>query len=92
MSESARYEPRRGSAVLDPEVESPFLHDRGTVVYNPLTGISIPKDGEAFRVLSAIREGLSTSGANGALEHLRAARFLIEPEDRILRVELDAPD
>ena len=85
MSESARYELGRGSAVLDPEVESPFLHDRGTVVYNPLTGISIPKDGEAFRVLSALREGLSPSGANGALEHLRAARFLIEDVDREAR-------
>ena len=85
MSEASRYASRHGSAVLDPETVSPFLHDRGTVLYNPLTGVSLPKDGEAFRTLSTIREGLAPAAHDGILEHLRAARFLIEDVDREAR-------
>jgi pyruvate-formate lyase-activating enzyme len=81
MSDPAPLRTRTISAVLDPEVVSPFLHDRGPVLYNPLTGASLPKDTDAFRALDRIREGLTPSAAAGVLEHLRAARFLIEDVD-----------
>lgn len=61
-----------------PETVSPFLHDRGTVVYNPLTGESLPKDGEGYRALSRLALGLSPEAAPAVLDHLRAARFLID--------------
>ena len=44
MSESV---PSRGPALLEKEGVSPFLHDRGGDLYNPLTGASLPKHGEA---------------------------------------------
>ena len=70
----------RGTATLEPETPTPFLHDRGTVVYNPVTGASLEKDGEAWRALQAI--GTPAGGELRAdpavLAHLRAARFLIE--------------
>jgi MoaA/NifB/PqqE/SkfB family radical SAM enzyme len=65
-------------ALLEPEGVSPFLHDRGTVVYNPLTGASLPKEGEGYRALSRISQGLPAEAGPEVLEHLRAARFLIE--------------
>ncbi|MGH9368539.1 MAG: radical SAM/SPASM domain-containing protein [Thermoanaerobaculia bacterium] len=68
-------------ALLEPETASPFLHDRGTVVYNPLTGESLPKDGEGFRALSRIARGLPPEAEPAVLDHLRAARFLIEDVD-----------
>src|SRR4051794_10562459 len=83
MSDARRLRNSPGSAVMDPETVSPFLHDRGSVLYNPLTGASIPVDGPAFRALSQIRAGRVSSAADeGILEHLRAARFLIEDVDR----------
>src|SRR5262245_38148941 len=73
----------RRAATLEPETASPFLHDRGTAVYNPLTGVSLEKDGEAWKTLSVIAEtGAAGSrevrGDPAVLAHLRAARFLIE--------------
>jgi wyosine [tRNA(Phe)-imidazoG37] synthetase (radical SAM superfamily) len=68
----------RQTALLEPEAVSPFLHDRGTVVYNPLTGASLPKEGEGHRALSRISQGLPAEAGPEVLEHLRAARFLIE--------------
>jgi len=60
---------------------SPYLHTRGKVLYNPATGVSIPKDGEEYLALSRIERGLSVEPGSAALEHLRAARFLIEDLD-----------
>jgi pyruvate-formate lyase-activating enzyme len=60
---------------------SPYLHNRGRVLYNPLTGASIRKDGEEYRALSRIKKGLPVEAGSAALEHLRAARFLIEDLD-----------
>jgi len=81
MSESGPSRAPRGAALLEPETPSPFLHDRGEAVYNPVTGVSLEKGGEAWRALQRI----SAPGGAGAavadasvLEHLRAARFLIE--------------
>lgn len=66
------------AVALDPGTVSPYLHDRGTVLYNPVTGESLPKDGAAYRALSGIRTGAVAEEDAGALDHLRAARFLIE--------------
>lgn len=82
MSDAQRHRTSPGSAVLDPETVSPFLHDRGTVLYNPLTGASIAKDGEAFHALTRIRDGNAPPADEAVLDHLRAARFLIEDVDR----------
>ncbi len=60
---------------------SPFLHDRGGLVYNPLSGESLSRDSDAFRALSRIGEGLPPAAPEGILDHLRAARFLIEDVD-----------
>lgn len=78
MSEVRRQPAHAGAAVLEPETISPFLHDRGDVLYNPLTGISLPKQGAAFRALSAAVGGAAPEGDPGVLAHLRAARFLID--------------
>ena len=69
------------SAVVEAEVVSPFLHDRGRVLYNPLTGESLPKGGEGHAALARISQGLSAEAAPDVLEHLRAARFLIDDVD-----------
>ena len=69
------------SALLEAETVSPYLHDRGSAVYNPLTGESLPKDGAAYRALASLRTGAVAEEDAGALEHLRAARFLIEDLD-----------
>ena len=45
----------RGAGVVESETPSPFLHDRGTALDNPLSGLSLPKDGAAFRAFSTIR-------------------------------------
>ena len=63
------------------ETVSPFLHDRGRVVYNPITGESLGKDGEAYAALARIERGLPPEAPPGVLEHLRAARFLVEDLD-----------
>lgn len=65
-------------ALLEPETVSPFLHDRGTVLYNPLTGESLPKEGEGHRALTRVAQGLPAQVAPAVLDHLRAARFLID--------------
>jgi wyosine [tRNA(Phe)-imidazoG37] synthetase (radical SAM superfamily) len=78
MSESQREGATRAAALLDPETPSPFLHDRGAVVYNPLSGVSLPKDGEGYQALSRIAAGQEGAAGPGVLEHLRAARFLID--------------
>jgi MoaA/NifB/PqqE/SkfB family radical SAM enzyme len=66
------------SAVLEAEGVSPYLHDRGSVLYNPTTGESLPKDGSGYRALSNIGKGLAAQVEPAVLEHLRAARFLID--------------
>jgi hypothetical protein len=76
-------EPKQ-AATLEEGV-SPFLHDRETVLYNPLTGVSIPKEGAAYEALGRIQQGLPISADPAVLEHLRAARFLIEDVDREAR-------
>ncbi len=81
MSEAAPSGARAISLLAEPEVRSPYLHDRGTALYNPISGESLPKDGEGFRTLSRIGQGLPPDAAPAVLEHLRAARFLIEDVD-----------
>jgi len=89
MSETERDSGRAAMAVLEPETASPllpetvspFLHNRGSVLYNPLTGESLPKKGAAFDALSRIQKGLPPEAEPGVLEHLRTARFLIENVD-----------
>lgn len=81
MSLIKHSDSRPGPAVLEAEVVSPFLHDRGAVVYNPLSGESLPKESEAFRALSRIGQGLPAAVPEGVLDHLRTARFLIDDLD-----------
>jgi hypothetical protein len=83
MSKTGPSGAPRDAALLEPETgaPSPFLHDRGSTLYNPLTGVSLPKDGEAFAALSRIGAGAGTPASPEVLEHLRAARFLIEDVD-----------
>ncbi len=80
MSESTPRSSPGASAVAE-EMVSPYLHNRGRVLYNPLTGASIRKDGEEYRALARIEKGLPVEAGSAALEHLRAARFLIEDLD-----------
>jgi len=85
----------RPPALLEPEAVSPFLHDRGDLLYNPLTGESLPKDTEGYRALARIARGLSPESAPAVLDHLRAARFLIDDVEseahrsRLLYVSLE---
>ena len=72
----------RAAAVAEPEIPSPFLHDRGATVYNPLSGEEISKDGDAYRALTRIGEGLSPGVDPSVLAHLRAARFLIDDVEK----------
>ena len=72
MSETERPLRSAASAVLEAEAVSPYLHDRGTLLYNPTTGQSLPKDGPAYRALSNIRQGLPAGADAGVVEHLRA--------------------
>lgn len=81
MSETSSSASRNASAVAEPETVSPYLHNRGRVLYNPATGASIRKDSEEYRALSRVREGLPADAGPAILEHLRAARFLIEDLD-----------
>ncbi len=66
------------TADAEPEVVSPYVHDRGRALYNPLTGAELPKDSEGFRALSRIEQGLTAGIDASVLAHLRAERFLIE--------------
>jgi MoaA/NifB/PqqE/SkfB family radical SAM enzyme len=68
----------RSTVLADPETVSPYLHDRGTSLYNPLTGKELAKSSDAFRALSQIEQGSSDGVDAGLLAHLRAERFLIE--------------
>ena len=71
--------PARAAALLaEPESVSPFLHDRGGVLYNPLTGGEIAKTDPAYTALSRIERGLPVRPDSAPVEHLRAMRFLIE--------------
>jgi MoaA/NifB/PqqE/SkfB family radical SAM enzyme len=81
MSESGPSRALRGAALLEPDTPSPFLHDRDGKIYNPVTGASLPKDGEAYRALSRIGAGQEAAADPAVLEHLRAARFLIDDVD-----------
>jgi MoaA/NifB/PqqE/SkfB family radical SAM enzyme len=82
-------------ALLEPESVSPFIHDRGDALYSPLSGESLARDGEGYRALSRISSGLPADAAPGVLDHLRAARFLIEDVEaearrtRLLYVSLE---
>jgi hypothetical protein len=69
------------TAVLEAEAVSPYLHARGSLLYNPTSGASLPKDGPEYRALSNIRQGLPAGADPAVLEHLRAARFLIDDLD-----------
>ncbi|HVE65250.1 MAG TPA: hypothetical protein VNC59_01620, partial [Thermoanaerobaculia bacterium] len=71
----------RGTALLEAETVSPYLHERGSVLYNPISGEALAKDAPGFRALSLVRAGRSAEVEPGVLEHLRAARFLIEDLD-----------
>jgi pyruvate-formate lyase-activating enzyme len=81
MSETGPSRASRGAALLEAETPSPFLHDRGAALYNPISGATLPKDGEAARALSRIAAGEAAGVDPSVLEQLRAARFLIEDVD-----------
>ena len=79
MSESGPSRASRGAAAgVVPEAPSPFLHDCGTAVYNPVSGVSLPKDGPAWSALTRLGAGEEPAVDPAVLEHLRAARFLID--------------
>ena len=61
-----------------PSSPSPYVHDRGTELYSPLSGATLPKGGEAHLALTRIAAGEDPDAHAAVLEHLRAARFLIE--------------
>ena len=69
------------SAVLDAGTVSPYLHDRGAILYNPTSGESLARGAPGYIALSRIRQGLPAEASAEVLEHLRAARFLIEDID-----------
>jgi MoaA/NifB/PqqE/SkfB family radical SAM enzyme len=73
------------AAVLEAEAVSPYLHERGGTVYNPTTGESLARDHPGYRALTRIRQGLPADAEPAVLDHLRAARFLIEDLDRETR-------
>src|SRR6266567_3012132 len=60
---------------------SPFLHDRGMVLYNPTTGASLAKDDPAYLALQRIAAGADAQAESAFFDHLRAARFLIDDLD-----------
>jgi wyosine [tRNA(Phe)-imidazoG37] synthetase (radical SAM superfamily) len=62
-------------------VRSPFLHDLESTVYSPLSGVSLERGSEANAVLSGIASGAVSNADPAVIEHLRAARFLIEDVD-----------
>ncbi|HZI65040.1 MAG TPA: radical SAM/SPASM domain-containing protein [Thermoanaerobaculia bacterium] len=82
MNESETPSSRAATtAVLEAETVSPYLHERGSVLYNPISGESLAKDGPGFRAISLVRGGLSADVEPAVLEQLRAARFLIDDLD-----------
>src|SRR5262245_7076375 len=66
------------AALIAPETVSPYLHDRGGALYNPLTGSELARDSEGFRALAEIGKGRPAPVDPAILAHLRAERFLIE--------------
>ena len=78
-----------------PSSPSPYVHDRGTELYSPLSGATLPKGGEAHLALTRIAAGEDPDAHAAVLEHLRAARFLIEDVEsetrrsRLLYVSLE---
>ncbi|MDQ5873474.1 MAG: radical SAM protein, partial [Acidobacteriota bacterium] len=80
-SENPSSRPVAAAALLEAETVSPYLHDRGSALYNPLSGESLPKDGPAYGALSLVRRGMAAEVEPAVLDHLRAARFLIEDLD-----------
>src|SRR5512134_2990747 len=80
-SENPSSRPALSAATLEPETVSPYLHDRGSVLYNPVSGESLPKDGAGFRALDLARRGMTAEVEPAVLDHLRAARFLIDDLD-----------
>ena len=71
-----------GPAVLPAEAPSPFVHARPEGLYNPLSGVTLEAGGPAARALTRLEQGEDASSVDPALlEHLRAARFLIEDVD-----------
>ena len=83
MNETERpsSRPTATAALMEAETVSPYLHERGSVLYNPLSGESLPKNGPGFRALSLVRQGQYADVEPAVLDHLRAARFLIEDLD-----------
>jgi hypothetical protein len=80
-SENPSSRPVLTTVLLEAETVSPYLHERGPVLYNPISGAALPKDGPGFRALSLVRRGMTADVEPAVLEHLRAARFLIEDLD-----------
>jgi len=78
-----------------PSSPSPYVHDWGTELYSPLSGATLPKGGEAHLALTRIAAGEDPDAHAAVLEHLRAARFLIEDVEsetrrsRLLYVSLE---
>ena len=66
---------RPGRPVL---VRSPYLHDLEKTFYSPLSGVSLERDSEAGAALTGLSSGALATADPAVLEHLRAARFLIE--------------
>jgi pyruvate-formate lyase-activating enzyme len=101
MSDTRRSDTPPSVGVLErdnlapPAVASPYVHDRGAELYSPLSGESIPKGGEAHRALTRIAAGEDPVAHAAVLEHLHAARFLIEDVEaetrrtRLLYVSLE---
>jgi pyruvate-formate lyase-activating enzyme len=85
MSENPRPNTSPRAAVMERDTPSPFVHDRGTELYSPLSGVSIPKGGPAGAALARIAVGLDPGVDAHVLEHLRQARFLIEDVEQETR-------
>ncbi len=80
MSESPRNSTSSAVALETPSsgTVSPFLHDRGESVYNPLSGVEIAKTDPRFQALTNAGEGRADAVDPVVLTHLRAERFLID--------------
>ena len=78
MSQPERRTSGTTTADAELEIVSPYVHDRGPTLYNPLTGGELSKNSEAFRALSRLEQGGVAGIEASVLAHLRAERFLIE--------------
>src|SRR5262245_56242581 len=80
MSEASRNPPSAVVALESPygETVSPFLHDRGDSVYNPLSGVEIAKSDPRYEALTRVGTGRADAVDPVVLTHLRAERFLID--------------